>query len=378
MDRPYYDDGDNSHDRYEQRDDVGDGPLNADRPPRDDRDDFNREDAREDTRSGSEPSQSSDKTEQGEAGGGSTDDQGNQEQGVDQNRGGVVVRPWSNYSVIHVPGESIAAAGALSRKPLCDMGSHDIFLEESAEDFVLAALEGSSISCPTSLLSLASAQATDVVCRQLTSLILNNNWPTSPQNLPKELGPYWTVRSELSIVKNLLMRGHCLVIPRDLRPTVLQDLHRGHMGIAHCHQLAQSTVLWPELSTELTKLIQTCTICRHESVAPSLPLQRTPLPDWPWPVVGTDLCQFRGKSYLVIVDYFSRYPEVVQVHSTQSSPIIHHLKSVFARWGIPDVVCSDNGSQFSSEEFQQFSSDFGFLHRTSSPHYPQSNGAAEH
>ena len=56
---------------------------------------------------------------------------------------------------------------------------------------------------------------------------------------------------------------------------------------------------------------------------------------------------------------------------------IGHMKSIFARHGIPELLVSDNGPQYSSIEFQKFVIDYGFKHITSSPKHPQSNGAAE-
>ena len=53
------------------------------------------------------------------------------------------------------------------------------------------------------------------------------------------------------------------------------------------------------------------------------------------------------------------------------------MKPLFARHGIPDVIISDNGPQYSSQEFQQFAKDYEFKHMTSSPYYPQGNGEAE-
>ena len=78
-----------------------------------------------------------------------------------------------------------------------------------------------------------------------------------------------------------------------------------------------------------------------------------------------------------MVDYFSRYPEVTQLRTTTSPVVINALKSVFARHGIPEILRSDNGPQFSSSEFANFADDYQFCHITSSPHFPFSNGQAE-
>ena len=78
-----------------------------------------------------------------------------------------------------------------------------------------------------------------------------------------------------------------------------------------------------------------------------------------------------------MVDYFSRYPEVLQLTSTSWMSVISALKSVFSRHGIPEILRSDNGPQYSSAEFMSFASSYGFHHLMSSPKFPQSNGQAE-
>jgi len=103
----------------------------------------------------------------------------------------------------------------------------------------------------------------------------------------------------------------------------------------------------------------------------------TSLPDYPWQRIATDLFELRGVHYLLIVDYFSCYPEVLRLTTTTSAAVITAMKAVFARHGIPEVVRSDNGTQYSSHEFAVFAESYGFQHTTSSPHYPQSNGQAE-
>jgi transposase InsO family protein len=93
----------------------------------------------------------------------------------------------------------------------------------------------------------------------------------------------------------------------------------------------------------------------------------TPLPDYPWQKVGSDLFELNGKPYLITVDYFSRYPEVTTLPSTSSLSVITALKSSFARYGIPEIVATDNGPQFSSQEFELFAREYNFHHQTSSP-----------
>ena len=84
-----------------------------------------------------------------------------------------------------------------------------------------------------------------------------------------------------------------------------------------------------------------------------------------------------GKTYLLAVDYFSRYVEVQTLSSTTSASVIRALKAIFSRHGIPATLVSDNGPQYSSQEFLAFSHEYNFTHTTSSPHYPQSNGLSD-
>ena len=124
-------------------------------------------------------------------------------------------------------------------------------------------------------------------------------------------------------------------------------------------------------------MVQNCPECTRLSRQRKEPLLGTPLPEFPWKVVGTDLFELEKKHYLLIVDYFSRYPEVILMKSTTSTAVIDALKAVFSRHGIPEILRSDNGPQYASGEFAKFASTYGFKHTTSSPHYPQSNGQAE-
>ena len=93
--------------------------------------------------------------------------------------------------------------------------------------------------------------------------------------------------------------------------------------------------------------------------------------------VSTDLFELAGQRYLVVIDYYSRFIKILSLMEITSQAAIQKLKSVFARWGIPEELVSDNGTQFKSAMFDEFKAEYGFKHTTSSPHHHQANGSAE-
>ena len=125
------------------------------------------------------------------------------------------------------------------------------------------------------------------------------------------------------------------------------------------------------------QVVQSCSVCAREASIRREPLMTTPLPDYPWHILGSNLFQLKGDHYLLVVDYFSQYPEVVKLTSTTSAAVIIALKAIFSRHGIPEVFQSDNGPQYASQEFSTFAGSYGFHLITSSPRYPKSNGQAE-
>ena len=107
-------------------------------------------------------------------------------------------------------------------------------------------------------------------------------------------------------------------------------------------------------------------------------MKGTEFPERPWSRVGVDFFQHKDKHYLLAVDYFSRDAEISQVSkNVNSAHTILQLKRIFSRHGIPDILFSDNGPQFDSHEFTNFSTDWQFQHIKSSQRYPQSNGEVE-
>ena len=112
---------------------------------------------------------------------------------------------------------------------------------------------------------------------------------------------------------------------------------------------------------------------------PRQPLQSTPAPERPWQHLGADYFSFDGSEYLVIVDYYTKMPFVRKMSPSQcnSARTIAVLKELFAEHGIPEVIRTDNGPQFASHLFAEFTKDWNIDHTQSSPRNPRSNGQAE-
>jgi transposase InsO family protein len=81
--------------------------------------------------------------------------------------------------------------------------------------------------------------------------------------------------------------------------------------------------------------------------------------------------------YLVVVDAYSKFPEIVKMTSTTATTTTNVLRDIFSRYGLPEIIVSDNGPQFIASEFQQFCRNNGIMHRTSAAYKPSTNGQAE-
>ena len=185
------------------------------------------------------------------------------------------------------------------------------------------------------------------------------------------------VRESLTVTDGFLLYNQRIVVSESLQQDTLTKLHAGHQGIRRCRLRAQSSVWWPNLSTQIQNLIQNCPTCLQHQTPYKEPMLSSELPDYPWQKVGSDLFELKGVHYLLVVDYFSRFVEISKMSSTTSASIISALKSIFSRYGIPMIFISDNGPQYASTEFKEFSQTYNFQHLTSSPYYPQGNGLAE-
>ncbi len=235
-----------------------------------------------------------------------------------------------NYTVNHVPGKSLWTADTLSRAPLRTARAHtDTSLLEDTNIYVDSVISKIPVSGDY-LSSLREHLKADSTCSALMEYC-TGGWPDKSQ-LQGELRHYWPDRAVLTVHDGLLLRGTRLVIPFVLQGDVLQRLHEGHLGVTKCRGRAKQTVWWPGLSSQLNDMIRKCRTCIQERKNVKEPLMPTEMPDRPWQTLGADLFTLKGKTYILVVDYFSRYVEIALLSPTRcgGAPEIH----VFSSWNL--------------------------------------------
>ena len=279
------------------------------------------------------------------------------------------------YSISHLPGKDLITADALSIAPVTQPSRQDDVLTQEVQAFVDLVIS-SFPSTQKMLNKIKSSQENDPTCQEVKRYC-ELGWPVDKKAVSQRVKPYFQFSQELVLINGLLARGTRIIIPPSLRQEMLQRLHTGHQGITKCRERARESIWWPGLATELETLVGKCTICIKERQQPAEPLRPSEFPQLPWQKVATDLFELKSCTYLLVIDYFSLFMEIAPLKGTTSADVILHLKSIFARHGIPETVYSDNGPQYSSHLFKEFARDYQFIHITSSPKFPQSNGEAE-
>ena len=159
----------------------------------------------------------------------------------------------------------------------------------------------------------------------------------------------------------------------------MNKLHQTHPGITRMKAMARSYVWWPKFDTHLEDMVKSCTSCQSVKEAPpAAPLHPWIWPTKPWERIHVDFAgPFQNKMFLNVVNAHSKWPEVMQMTSTSAEQTIIVLRQLFASYGLPLQLVSDNGPQFTAIEFQCFLKGNGVKHIRCSPYHPSSNGLVE-
>ena len=207
---------------------------------------------------------------------------------------------------------------------------------------------------------------------------ISTGWSMKRSQIPASLHPYWNFRDELMIESGILMKNTKVLIPETLKQKYLKQIHQGHQGIEASRSRAREFVFWVNINKDIEDLVQKCSLYQsQQNSTSSIQKYVSEVPLHPWHMIGSDLFYFRRIDFLVVVVYFSKCLIVRKIANSTSSAVIKELGMIFSEFGKPQVFRSDNGPCYASQEFKFFMQNWSTEHRTSSPHYPQSNGLAE-
>ena len=278
-----------------------------------------------------------------------------------------------SINLVYVPGKHLHVADALSRAYIedeADCGFIDdieVMVHSVTQNFPGSSERLEQIRCAT---------AEDATLQRLYQVVMNG-WPELRRSIPEDVRPYWNMRDEMSTSDGLLFAGERIVIPKSMRQEMLQILHEPHMGMEKTKSRARTAIFWPGMSRAIEDTVAKCSTCLHFARSnPKEPMIAHDIPDGPFVKVAMDIMSFKGRDYLVVVDYYSKFPELALLKNKTSECVIAHVKSISARHGIPEEIVADN-QPFGSYAFRQFAKSWSIKVTTSSPTYAQSNGQAE-
>ena len=272
------------------------------------------------------------------------------------------------YRVEYTPGDKNECADCLSRLPQPSTKQNPAEKPHQIQAMVLSTL-------PVTAADVAKATRKDKTMAMIMHMVQSGQWP---KKLTEDQVPYHRRREELSSHDGCLLWGQRVVIPASLRQHLLRELHNGHVGMSRMKALARSFVWWPGLDKEIESLASHCNVCKTVAASPhKAPRHPWQYPSAAWDRIHIDYGQWGNKHFLVIVDAFSKWPEVKLVSSTTTQRTIDVLQEVFATHGYPRLLVSDNGPQFTSEEFEYFLQSNNIAHHKSPPYHPATNGIAE-
>ena len=276
-----------------------------------------------------------------------------------------------DYELVYEPGKDEAdPLDFLSRHPLPETG-HDktekiIRWNVNAEHAVVVT-------------RIREETQKDEIMQRLAKRIAKGDWEKHKRD--KDLEPYLHVKQELSVAEGLIFRERRIVLPPALQRKVVKLGHSlGHLGKTKTKQMLREKYWFPLMNSMIDTAIDQCYECQVATKGDrEEPIKVTSIPNRPWDTVSID----HGGPYpdghynLVLIDKRTRYPVVESVPSTDFQTNKEKLKHIFATYGTPRRIESDNGPPFNSEEFNEFAKQEGFQHHRVTALHPRANGEVE-
>ncbi|XP_055920525.1 uncharacterized protein K02A2.6-like [Eupeodes corollae] len=273
-----------------------------------------------------------------------------------------------DFDIKFVPGKFLYVADLLSRNFINDP---IVDIESSLKDLI----HNINMSDPKRKMFEEETRK-DVVLQTLVHLY-EDGWPADKQRVPENARFFWQFKDKIFVEDGLVFYENRVLVPNNLIKGMLDALHKSHMGITKTLNKAKSTLFWPYMNRDIENMIFKCKKCeKFRSENKKHSLIPHPIPKRPFQKLGMDCLDYGGRSYLVGMDYYSKWIELHEITDKTASSIIKILNKFFSIHGIPQNIVSDN-QPFNSYELRNFAnnSNLDFIH--SSPRYPRCNGLAE-
>ncbi|XP_037505582.1 uncharacterized protein K02A2.6-like [Rhipicephalus sanguineus] len=274
-----------------------------------------------------------------------------------------------DYDLVYRPGRLHQNADALSRLPLpaqvdepCSPG--DVLMLASTPRFELSPRQ------------LAELTRNDPLLSRVMTAVSNGEL----RRLPKqEFSAFAKLGHELSLQEGCVIWGARLVVPEKARKDVLDLAHAGHRGVVAMKACARGYFWWPGVDNDIERVVKSCaTCCQHQKTPTKAPAPEWKRPTTPWHTIHADFAgPVEGRMLLIVVDAYSKWLEVCTMRNIQSPTLIEELRNLFATFGIPERVVTDNGPSFVSAEMEEFLKKNRVTHITSAAYHPATNGEAE-
>ena len=192
-----------------------------------------------------------------------------------------------------------------------------------------------------------------------------------------DIATYFSMRDELAVYNDLICGGECVIVQQGMPRHINKRLHLSHTGADSMVRRAREFVFWPGMAAEIKQLAGGCEACKTLATAPQneniMPIESI----IPWEKVGTELFSWSGKYNLLTIEYFGGWWEVERLKDPTRTAVIRVLKAHCARRGIPSTLISDNGPQFTAEQFQSFLSEWEIQRHNCAPGHTKANEKAE-
>ena len=277
------------------------------------------------------------------------------------------LQPYS-FKIQYKPG-SENPADYLSRHP-----TSTSFRQQRMTEPYINMIVSTSVPKALTLEEIEADTNDDHTLRAVRAAIKSNKWHYD------KVKRYKAFKDELTVTsKGIILRGTRIVMPHVLQQRAIDLAHISHLGITKTKALIREKIWFPGVDEMIKNTIAKCIPCQAVGTNTKEPIGSTEMPERPWDTLHMDFYGPlpSGEYLLVVIDRYSRFPEVEVLRSTKASSVIPKLDKIFAVHGIPRIIKTDNGPPFNGEEYRRYGEALGIDLKFSTPLWPQGNAEAE-